>query len=216
MDLSIKSLLAPIQEFREHRKWCRRAFAAPTPPSTKRIVLMRLGVCGATWVETGTYRGDTAAALAKTGSRVYTIEPDEALFSRAKSRFAGIRNVTVIHGLSEQVLPGLLASLKGDINLWLDGHYSGGSTFQGPTDCPILSELSALATCLSRFDRVTVLIDDMRCFDPSIAEYRDYPDRARLVAWARDHGFSWHIEHDIMCMRGRGRQVECFDPARPS
>jgi hypothetical protein len=43
--------------------------------------------------------------------------------------------------------------------------------------------------------RVVVMIDDIRCFDPDVDAA--YPSLDYLVDWARSHGFSWHIEHDI-------------------
>jgi hypothetical protein len=91
--------------------------------------------------------------------------------------------------------------MSGAVNFWLDGHYSGGITHQGPTDCPICAELEAIEKNLSHFAAVTVLIDDIRCFDPSIPEYADYPDVDYLVDWARKNKLRWHIEHDIFAAR---------------
>jgi len=181
----------------EEREWMIRQYAAPSPAHIKRAVLLRNGVSEGTWVETGTFMGDTAAFLACKAKEVYTIEPDRMLFEKAMIRFHGKPRVRVIHGLSESIFPSLLATLNGTINFWLDGHYSGGITHQGPTDCPIREELLSIEKNLARYDRVTVLIDDIRCFDPSVPEYADYPDLNFLVDWARNNNLHWHIEHDI-------------------
>ena len=185
----------------EEREWVARGYESPSPSWIKRGVLLRLGAKNATWVETGTFLGDTSALLAPGSNAVYTIEPDRALFERAQARFNGDSRIHVIHGLSEDVLPRLLATLNGKVNFWLDGHYSGGITHQGPTDCPVREELASIEANLSRFESVTVLIDDIRCFDPSNPLFADYPDLNYLVDWARKNGLRWHIEHDIFVAR---------------
>lgn len=181
----------------EEREWVQRQYESPSPAHIKRAVLLRNGVRGGTWVETGTFMGDTAALLSLDAKEVYTIEPDRALFEKAVTRFYDNQRIHVIHGLSENVLPSILPNLSGTVNFWLDGHYSGGITHQGPTDCPVRDELSCIGNNLSRYENVTVLIDDIRCFDPSIPEYADYPDLNYLVDWARKNNLHWHIEHDI-------------------
>jgi hypothetical protein len=167
----------------------------------KQKVLLKNGLRKATWVETGTFMGDTASVLSKVAKIVYTIEPGPILFSKAKERFSHIRNVKVIDGLSEDVLPKLLPTLSGDVCFWLDGHYSAGITFKGPQDTPIIDELAAIGQNISRMRGVVVMIDDVRCFDPRNPEFSAYPAVDVLVDWARRHNFIWHIEHDIFIAR---------------
>lgn len=187
----------------EEREWRLRQYAAPSPTDIKRAVLLRNGRSGGTWVETGTFMGDTAALLALDAKEVYTIEPDKALFEKAEARFHDNPCVHVIHGLSENTLPSLLPTLNGTVNFWLDGHFSGGITHQGPTDCPVVEELLSIESNLARYDNVAVLIDDIRCFDPSIPELADYPDVDFLVDWARKNNLRWHIEHDIFVAKSK-------------
>ncbi|MBT0665560.1 hypothetical protein KI809_14725 [Geobacter pelophilus] len=185
----------------EHREWILRGYASPSPSDIKRRVLLRLGTKNAIWVETGTFMGDTTALISEGSKEVYTIEPDNVLFEKANARFLNNPYIHVIHGLSEDVFPTLLPTLSGTINFWLDGHYSGGITHKGPTDCPVVEELLCIEKNLSKFNNVTILIDDIRCFDPSIPEYADYPDINFLVDWARKNALNWHIEHDIFVAR---------------
>lgn len=185
------------------RDWAASGYAPPSPPHIKRAVLMRLGLRDATWIETGTFMGDTTAMLAQGAKRVYTIEPDKALFEKASNRFRQVNNVEVIHGLSEDVLPTVLPRVHGDTCFWLDGHYSGGITHQGPTDCPVREELRQIEMNASHFDRLVVLIDDVRCFDPTVVDYLDYPSLDFLVDWSRANGLKWHIEHDIFVARSK-------------
>lgn len=185
----------------DNAQWRQRGYAAPSPPHVKHALLLRVGMPEETWIETGTYLGDTTALLARRARMVYSIEPEPKLYERARRRFADHRNVEILRGTSEEVLPGLLARLTGDVNFWLDGHYSAGVTFRGPQETPIVDELAAIAAALLQLGRVVVMIDDLRCFDPCVPEYNTYPTRSSLVEWADTHGLSWHIEHDIFVAR---------------
>lgn len=175
--------------------WRGRKFAAPTPAFVKRAIFKRLGIPGGTWVETGTYLGQTTNFLAGLSKHVYTIELDNSLAERAKKKFKN-RNITVIEGASEDVLEPILKRLDGDINFWLDGHYSGGFTAKGKQDCPVLAELESIGRYLHQFGRVTVLIDDLRCFGSG-----SYPHTNQLVQWSEKCGLAWSIEQDIFVMQ---------------
>lgn len=186
--------ILPVRSFWE---WRLRGYADHSPQTVKQRVLARNSTEGSTWVETGTYLGTTTDFLSSNASMVHTVEPEPNLYERAKNRFSGKKNVNVINGTSEEVFPKLLPTLKGDINFWLDGHYSAGSTFQGKNDCPVEEELKAISSNLANFGRVSLLIDDVRCFLPRASGYDDYPSIDFLVDWARRHAMYWHIEHDI-------------------
>lgn len=185
------------------RAWAERDFAPPSPDHIKHRVLLRNGFPNATWIETGTYLGDTTAQLSKNAKHVYSIEPEPKLFESAKKRFASKGNVTIVHGTSEQQFPGVLEKVSGDVNFWLDGHYSAGLTFKGATDTPIAEELKAVGRSLKKFGKVAVLVDDVSCFHPSHPSSASYPPIDFLVDWAREHGLVWHIEHDIFVAKSR-------------
>jgi hypothetical protein len=189
------------EESNVYRDWADREFAAPSPHLVKQKVLLRNGLRDATWIETGTFMGDTTSILSKVAKTVYSIEPDPTLFSKAEERFSNTSNVKIIKGLSEDVLPKLLPAIRGNICFWLDGHYSGGITFKGPQDTPIIHELVAIGQNIAQMDKVVVLVDDVRCFDPRNSEFSAYPPVDVLVDWARKHNLSWHIEHDIFVAR---------------
>lgn len=179
------------------RDWNRRAYAVPAPAVVKHSVLRRHNIPGATWIETGTAIGDTTAILADFSPRVVTIEPEPKFHAIAQSRFSGMDNVELICGLSETALPALVENISGDICFWLDGHYSGSTTFQAEKDTPIIMELDTIEKALPRLGKVAVLIDDVRCFDPDQADFRDYPPLDYLVDWARKTDLKWQIEQDI-------------------
>jgi hypothetical protein len=180
-----------------YRDWVLREFAAPSPHFVKERVLLRNGLRDATWVESGTFMGDTTSVLSKVARMVYSIEPEPTLFSKAEQKFSNTSNVKIIKGLSEDVFPKLLPAISGDICFWLDGHYSAGITFKGPQDTPIIDELTVIGQNISRMSKIVVMVDDIRCFDPRNPEFSAYPAVDVLVDWARKHNLVWHIEHDI-------------------
>jgi hypothetical protein len=180
-----------------YRDWADREFAAPSPHFVKQKVLLRNGLPDATWIETGTYLGDTTSILSKVAKLVYSIEPEPTLFSKAEEKFRNISNVKIMKGLSEEVFPTLLPTIAGNVCFWLDGHYSAGITFKGPQDTPIIEELTAIEPYITKMDKIVVMVDDIRCFDPKNPEFSAYPSVDLLVDWARKHNLTWHIEHDI-------------------
>ena len=180
-----------------YRDWANREFAAPSPNFVKQKVLLRNGLPNATWVETGTYLGDTTDVLSKVAKMVYSIEPEPTLFSKAEQKFRNTSNVKIINGLSEDVFPKLLPTISGNICFWLDGHYSEGITFKGPQDTPIMDELAVIGPNITKTSKIVVMVDDIRCFDPKNPEFSAYPPVDLLVDWARKNNLTWHIEHDI-------------------
>ena len=199
---SLRQLNAQRKEKRslrnEPKQWAERGYAAPSPSYIKHQVILRNGIPNAIWVETGTYKGDTAAILADNAKKVFTIEPATQLFEDAKMRFSAKSNVEVIHGLSEEVFPNLIPKLTGEINFWLDGHFSTGVTHQGPKDSPIEEELACIEKNIGNFSKIAILVDDIRYFiNPSSHQFTGYPKIDVLVDWAKKNNLEWHIEHDI-------------------
>jgi hypothetical protein len=186
--------------------WRLRDFASPAPHEVKISVLKRYGGTN-TWIETGTYLGDTTNVISEFAAKVITIEPSPLFSSKAKVRFREIQNVQVVEGTSEDNLAALLEDLNldesTDISFWLDGHFSGGETFQGEADTPVMSELEVIKQFSKRMQKFTVLVDDVRCFTSVSSEYVSYPKLLELVSWADELGLFWSIEHDIFIASNR-------------
>ena len=191
----------------EHKGWRAKQYAAPSPHFVKQAVLLRNAFQNATWIETGTYLGQTTEVLSKHGAFVYSIEPEPTLYANALTRFESAQNVKIINGISEEVFPVLLPKLSGKINFFLDGHYSGGETFAGPNDCPLLDELNFISQNLHRFQAVSILIDDIRLCGKRHS-YGLYPSLDNLVDFARVNNLDWHIEHDIFVANKKSIQTE--------
>ena len=181
-------------------RWALRGFSLPVPPSVKRSFLIQRGLPNAVWIETGTYKGGTTEILASFSIKVFSIEPNPVFFQRAKNRLATRKNVEIINAYSEDVIRTLLISVFGNVNFWLDGHYSGGSTYKGATNTPIIAELSAIAENLNRLSNVRIFIDDVDCFFGQSSKSEGYPQLEYLTQWSTSNGFEWGIENNIFFM----------------
>lgn len=192
---------------RDMLRWRRRGYAAPSPDFIKHQCLRRNGFPNATWVETGTFLGRTTEMLAKSAKLVYSIEPEPSLYEKAANRLAELSNVQILNGTSEALFPSLLGELSGPVNFWLDGHYSAGATYQAEQDTPIREELAAIEANRENLSSIVVLVDDVRCFDPTRPEYTAYPSIDFLVDWAHSNDLLWHIEHDIFVAKTKDAAV---------
>jgi hypothetical protein len=195
-----KNYLEYVQNIKGVLEWKKRGFSENSPQFIKQHMFIKHGIKDAIWVETGTYLGTTTRYLSGLFPHVHSIEPEPSLYAAARKRFNGL-NVTLYNDVSENIFPSLLPTLKGDANFWLDGHYSSGITFQGKKDCPIKDELEEISKNFSNFEKISILIDDVRCFRPFDKRYVDYPSIDYLVDWARKMDLSWQIEHDIFIMQ---------------
>jgi hypothetical protein len=111
-------------------------------------------------IETGTYRGRTARALASVFDSVITIELSQSLHERAASTLGNSPQVEAMHGHSSEVLRKVV---RGDIPTlyFLDGHWSGGNTEGTDDECPLLDELAAIG---AGHQDDCIVIDDARLF----------------------------------------------------
>jgi hypothetical protein len=115
-----------------------------------------------TFVETGTFRGDTIAGVASYFEKCFTIELSPELHALAAARLANEPNAKCLHGDSASVLPSVLDEIDEPALFWLDAHASGGETADSGRD-PILQELAAIYS--HPIKRHVILIDDARGHD---------------------------------------------------
>lgn len=149
------------------------------------------------FVETGTNDGATPWALMADFDELYTIELGKEAWRAAMARFKGHPKVRCLHGDSAVVLPVVLADLVDQPALiWLDGHFSGGGTAQGPKDTPVLEELEAIfATGVPH----VVLVDDARLFG-GMSHYgeHDWPHVNEVFRLAEKAGYNAMVIDDIV------------------
>ncbi len=184
----------------ESYKWRRSNYSSPSPQHVKIKVLKSHSLPNATWIETGTYLGDTTSKLAMIANKVISIEPQAELSLFASTRLKRKKNVEVINATSESCIAKVLDGVSGPTCFWLDGHFSGDVTFQGTEVSPISAELSAISSYLTK-NKVVVLIDDFRLFVNSATT--GYPPQSSLVAWAGEKNLFWSVEHDIFIAKSR-------------
>lgn len=171
---------------------------APLPGEIKRQTIALAGRGAHVWIETGTYLGETTSFLAARFPKVISIEPSPTLFKKAADRFRADSGVKLLNGTSEEKFLEALDSAKdGKVAFWLDGHFSGGVTFQAHADTPVLFELEAIAQNLNQLEISAICIDDVRLFDSDPA----YPRKRVLVDFAEAHNFHWEIVSDIFVMK---------------
>lgn len=185
----------PFLERKALADW-RRNHLPPAPHAIKRDVILeharRAGL--EVFIETGTFFGDTLAAVQHQFRELHSIELSAKLHRKARQRFADQPRVHLVLGDSGEQLPRLLERLAEPALFWLDGHFSGGVTARGSSDTPISRELSAVLAHPVR--EHVVLIDDARLFGTA----RDYPSVAQIrEAVARDRpDWALRIESDII------------------
>lgn len=193
--LAIKRILRPyIQVIR----YVFRGFDDPSPNWSKWRVLARHFASNGTCVETGTYLGETTAFLARRYPKVYSLEPYGPLFIAAEKRFKASEHVTILNQSSEEGFEELVSKLRGPVNFWLDGHYSGNGTFLSDDISPIEHELNVIGNALPNLDAVRIAIDDFRLFKDDGSE--GYPPPKLLVDFATRCKFHWTIEKDIFLL----------------
>jgi hypothetical protein len=130
-------------------------------------------------IEAGTFLGVTAGRCAPVFERVFTIELDATLAERARTHLRRFSNVEVLEGDAMKLLPQVMARTHArDAVVFLDGHYSGGTTARGEVPEPAIAELEVLARHVDRI--CGVVIDDFRLFGTESG----FPSKGELVTAA--------------------------------
>jgi hypothetical protein len=126
--------------------------------------------------------------------RIYSIEFDEALYSRAKRQFARFDHISIIQGNSADVLPALLQGISAPCLFWLDAHYCGSMTSKGEPETPIMKELGTILN--HPMKNHVLLIDDARCFTGQ----NDYPSIEQLSKFVSERrpDLKFDVADDIM------------------
>lgn len=115
------------------------------------------------FVESGTYKGDSAYLAKNYFNKVITIEICQELFNESSSRLKDFSNVECIFGDSVQVLKQehVYEQYKKGGVFFLDGHISGhDSSFSSDYPVPLLNELRVLSS--KPLGPSLIIIDDVR------------------------------------------------------
>ena len=151
-----------------------------------------------TFIETGTFLGDSAAWASQRFERVYTIERSEDLWQRAQQRLAPLDNVTCLWGDSRQALKSLTTTAQERTLFWLDAHWSGDDTYGEKDECPLSDELEVI---LGNRPGSYVLIDDARLFlspPPLPHNPANWPAVDQVVGLLSKHGLYVVVLEDVI------------------
>jgi len=127
-------------------------------------LILRLKKFGSveTFVETGTYRGDTAIWASEEFSKVITIERAAQLYNQLLSSYEKLYpNIVFLYGDSGKLLGEISWLMDHPTIFWLDAHYSGGDTVGADYECPLLKELECIVDYSCEH---YILIDDAHMF----------------------------------------------------
>jgi len=155
-----------------------------------------------TFVETGTFRGETIEFLLPEMERVHSVELSGQLHAAALEKFKDRPQVHLHKGDSATILPEIIRGLKRPALIWLDAHYSAKVTAHGPEETPILAELRAVFGC-SKVLHV-ILIDDAREFE----DKDTYPTLEEVRKLAPENGYDYECRFDLI------RLTPCGAPRR--
>ena len=111
------------------------------------------------YIETGTYLGNGIKDVLNNYDNIHSIELSDRWYNYNVEQFAKYSNVKMYLGDSKKILPELLNNIKEPITVYLDAHYSGGTTAFGEEEVPLLYELEILQK--REYDDI-IIIDDCR------------------------------------------------------
>jgi len=148
-----------------------------------------------TLVETGTFQGRMILAVKDCFNKIYSIELDKFLYSKAVEKLEKYKHVNLFHGDSSKVLPRIIKEINEPVLFWLDAHYSGGITSKGLENTPILKELASIFK--HKINNHVLLIDDADCFNGT----NGYPtlERVKAILYTfKPHNWIFVIEANVI------------------
>lgn len=116
------------------------------------------------YIETGAYMGDGIRDVVDEYENIHSIELADKWYKHNVDQYKSKKNVHIYFGDSKKVLPMLLKDINEPITIFLDAHYSGGTTAYGEEETPLLQELEILRE--RKYDDI-IIIDDCRLIGKS-------------------------------------------------
>ena len=176
--------------------WKKNGMHLPPPQVFKQLVIKEYATRHNinTFIETGTYLGETIDYCKSSFNKLISIELDVALFNNATNKFAHENKITIYHGDSGILLEKVLTDIEETCLFWLDGHYSEGITAKGELNTPIISELNHIFN--HPVSNHIILIDDARLF----VGRNDYPTLDHLSDFVANNkpNLKFSVENDII------------------
>lgn len=130
-------------------------------PPEELVLLLQRDLNVSTFVETGTFKGGTAAWAAKHFGRVITIENSKRYFDEAANSYKHLHNIEFLFGDSRAMLKNVLAKIKEPAIFWLDAHWCSMDSYGSDDQCPLIDEIKLIH---STGIKHCIFIDDARLF----------------------------------------------------
>lgn len=111
------------------------------------------------YIETGAYLGNGIRNVLNNYENIHSIELADKWYQHNVEQFKNFEHVKMYHGDSKKILPKLLNNINEPVTIFLDAHYSGGTTAFGEEEVPLLFELEILKN--RKYDDI-IIIDDCR------------------------------------------------------
>lgn len=156
------------------------------------------------FVETGTAGGHgTQIAIDCGFKKIYTIENDSNVVSKAKQRFKNeieSKVVEVIEGDSFKVFANVLDKIDKPTTFWLDAHWEGSNltgqfgSVMGEYKCPLPFELELLLS--HKIKNHTILVDDRRMLGNSNSIWGDNLDLDLILEAIMDINPNYQISYE--------------------
>jgi hypothetical protein len=114
-----------------------------------------------TFIETGTYFGDTILAMELYFKNLHTIEIKKEFYLNIVEKYKGAK-IKFHLGDSSEKLKEVVKQIKTPGVFFLDGHWSACGTGRGKKDCPLYEELEIIMKDFE-YNNI-IIIDDVRLF----------------------------------------------------
>ena len=157
---------------------------------------------GDTFVETGTYLGDTVQLAIEAGyKKIHSIELDDGLFYSALKLFENNHGVKIWLGDSVDELEKIMALVEGPATFWLDAHASGHLPGGKSGGSPVLDELRIIAKhpCKEH----TIFINDRRLYGSADWSGVQEVDAVKIIQEINPnynlYVLDGHVPQDIFC-----------------
>lgn len=130
-------------------------------PPEELVFLLKQGLDVSTFVETGTFKGGTAAWAANHFEKVITIENSKIYFDEAINSHKHLQNIEFLFGDSRAVLKNVVTKICEPAIFWLDAHWCSMDSYGSNDQCPIIEEINLIR---STGIKHCIFIDDARLF----------------------------------------------------
>jgi hypothetical protein len=150
------------------------------------------------FIETGTYKAQSAIWASGVFKHIQTIENSELIFNQNRGLISKYPNISFHFGHSKNILSKILPNLNGNTIFWLDAHWSGSDTYGEHDECPLIEEINAI---IESNPNHFILIDDARLFlmpPPLPHQAKQWPSIAEIVITLNKSNYYIVVYDDVI------------------